>query len=319
MSDLELSVVVVNWNGRECIGRCLDSISEAAAGRRTEIIVVDNASTDDSVQYLRRNYPQAFLIESGVNLGYARGAQVGLDQARGQFSAVMNPDLVLTPGALDHLIRVLEERPRAVWTGPKVVQPDGQVQSGPFRLCSILEPLETTPVTYRFYHPGRKRRHDRVERCERLTGAVMMFRTDLLRAMGGLPESTFLFGEEILLGARCRAHGYEVWYDPLCTAFHEHGASVKQRWREEERKLATRAGHLAALRHAVPFARFLAYDAVLLGTLCFKLLLGLVGRPFPPRFTWQLMRLSLEALFRDPKPPRASAASCPPAEASAAG
>jgi GT2 family glycosyltransferase len=303
MSGVELSVIVVNWNGRDQIGRCLDSIPAAAAGRRTEVIVVDNLSTDSSIEYLRERYPEVTLIENQANLGYARGAQCGIDVAQGEFIAVANPDIVLDVGTLDHLVGTLEERPQAAWTGPKIVQPDGHIQSGPFRICPILEPLETTPVACRFYHPKRTMRHDRVQRCERLSGAVMLFRASMLRDMGGMPASTFLFGEEILLGALCRDHGYEVWYDPLCTALHEHGASVRQKWDDQDRKLATRVGHLAALRQAVSYPRFLAYDLVLLGTLFFKLLLGWLGRPFDPHLTWRSIKISLLAIFKTPKGP----------------
>ncbi|GEM_PF-1982669 len=293
-----ISVVIVNWNGRAFISRCLDSIPAAAAGRPFEIIVVDNASTDDSVAYIRENHPEVALIENTANLGYARGAQSGIDRARGEFVAVLNPDIVLAPGTLDHLAQTLESRPRAAWVGPRIVGPDGRVQSGPFRLCRILEQLETTPITYRLYHPSRNLRHDRLERCERVSGAAMMFRASLLRAMGGLPDSTFLFGEEVLLGASCRDHGYEVWYDPLCVAVHEHGASIKQRWGEDERKLASWAAQLTSMRQAVSYPRFLAYVLVLLGTLLIKLVLGLLGRPFSPRYTRRLMRVAASTLVR---------------------
>lgn len=296
-------MIVVNWNGREQIGRCLDALPAAAAGRTYEVIVVDNLSTDSSVQYLHESYPDVTLVENQANLGYARGAQTGIEVARGESLVVVNPDIVLEPGALDHLVRTLEDHPQAVWTGPKIVQPEGYIQSGPFRLCPIFEQLEATPVTYRFYHPRRSMNHDRLQRCERLSGAIMVFRASLLRAMGGMPTSTFIFGEEILLGARCRDHGYEVWYDPLCAALHEHGASVKQKWDQEDRKVATRVGHLAALRQAVSYPRFLAYDLVLLATLFCKLLLGWLGRPFDPHHTWRLIKISLLAIFTTPKGP----------------
>lgn len=303
MDTVDLSVIIVNWNGRDQIGRCLDSIPAAAAGRTYEVIVVDNLSTDSSVDYLRQYHPEVTLIENRANFGYAKGAQRGIDVAQGEFVAVVNPDIVLDPGTLDHLVRTLEDRPQAAWTGPKIVQPDGYVQSGPFRLCPILEPLETTPITYRFYHPRHHIQHDRLQRCERLSGAIMVFRASMLRDMGGMPTSTFIFGEEILLGARCRDHGFEVWYEPLCAAVHEHGASVKQKWSQEDRKLATIVGHLAALRQAVYYPRFLAYDLVLLGTLFLKLLLGWLGRPFDPRHTWRLIKISSMAIFTTPRGP----------------
>ncbi len=300
---VDISIVVVNWNGRRWLSRCLDSIAEGAAERSVAVLVVDNASTDDSVAFLHKNYPQILAIESPVNLGYARGAQLGIDRARGEFVAVMNPDLVLGPGCLDHLARVLEGRPRAVWVGPKIIRSDGYIQSGPFPLCRVFEPFETTPLIHRFYHPSRKVGHDQVQQCERLSGAVMMFRASFLRALGGLPRSTFLFGEEILLGARCRDHGYEVWYDPLCFALHEHGLSTKQRWDENTRRLATLAGHLSALRQAVSYPRFLAYDLVLLAALLLGFVAQLRERPFRPGPTVRLVRLAASAIFRAPTPP----------------
>ena len=298
---MRLSVIIVNWNGGDHLGRCLDSVADATVGLETEVIVVDNLSTDSSVDPIRERFPRARVIKNQANVGFGRGAQIGVEAARGKFLAIMNPDLVLGPGSLSHLVDLLQNHPTAGWTGPKVVDPNGVVISGALKLGTMFEPLRyVAEVTRLMATPAQRKARDAPERCEKLQGACMVFRASMLDAVGGMPTLNFLWGEEQVLGTRFRKRGYEVWYDPLSTVAHERGAAVKQQWTPEEATVTQRVAHTAAMRETLGYPRFLVYDFLLLLWLLLMLGAGLVGRGYPPRLSLRLMKLSVAALGPGP-------------------
>ncbi len=292
-TTIDLSVVIVNWNGREYIAGCLDSLPEATAGLQTETIVVDNHSSDASAAFIRESYPHIRLIENPDNVGFGRGAQTGVQAARGTFIAVVNPDVKLPPGSLRQLAALLEERPAAAWTGPKVVLPSGRIQSGPYKLATVFEPLNLLPGVYRMLAYLARSKHDRPRRCEKLDGACMVFRASMLREAGGIPTITFMYGEEQILGARFRRLGYEVWYDPFVSVFHDLGSASENKWTSDANILARQEGHTASMRATLGPLRFAMYNLLLLGGLMVKAVGGLVGHGPRPALASQMIVMCL--------------------------
>lgn len=262
-SSVRLSVVIVNWNGRGWIGECLASVAAAAAGLETEVIVVDNHSTDSSAAHIRGMFPNVRLIESSQNLGFGRGAQAGVQQAKGTFIAVANSDVVFDPGSLSCLARLLEERTKAAWVGPKIVGADGRIESQALKKAGVFEPLRWIPWLSWLANAPSARRHDRRVRCERLYGACMMFRASLLAAIGGMPTASFLGGEEQRLAARFRDRGYEVWYEPAAVVHHRTSAARKARWPSDAGILEMVIGVNGAMRETLSRSRFVVYQFVL--------------------------------------------------------
>jgi GT2 family glycosyltransferase len=293
---MKFSVILVNWNGRDCIGGCLDSIPGAAAGLDVEVIVVDNLSEDSSVPYLQESYPAVKLIQNRENRGFGRGAQTGIDEAKGEFVAVVNPDVVLEPGALRHLVGFLEAHPAAAWAGPKVVQPDGTLQGGPLALDSMFEPLRLLPGLARLRpEVGIP---DSPQRCGQLRGSCMVFRSSMLADIGGMPACTFHYGEEQVLGARFRDKGYEVWFDPRCTVVHQMGHSAKQKWSHDDRKMAVRIGRTESMRQTLGRPQFVVHNLLLVICLLARLVAGWLGRGDSPRLVWRMIKVSFAALRR---------------------
>lgn len=301
---MDLSVVIVNWNGREYIRDCLESLGVAARGIETETIVVDNASTDASVDLIRGRFPHVRVLEAGRNLGFGCGLQLGIEQSRGEFIALVNPDVTLESGALTHLVSFLRAHPAAGWVGPRIALPDGTVQSGGFRLVSPFEPLRWIPGLARITKPAARYQHARPERCERLSGACMVFRSSMLASIGGMPTSTFMYGEEQLLGARFRTYGFEVWYVPAVSVLHRHRASSSTKWTPDQTLIAARVGHLTAVRETLGYPRFLIYNSLFCLGALLQLLVGLAGRGTHPRAAARLAKASLAAFVRTPPPIR---------------
>jgi len=306
-------VVIVNWNGGDHILRCLDSIRNAAVDLETEIVVVDNGSTDSSVEGIRTHFSSVSVIENHANLGFGRGAQVGIDKARGKYVGVVNPDVMLGPGSLRRLVTLLGLHPTAGWVGPKVVNTEGVVQSGPFRLYSKWQPLRyisgLAPLLM-FLSRLKKRSPgpesvDEPSRCERLCGACVMFRPELLAAIGGMPTATFMYGEEQLLGGLFKKQGYEVWYDPLACVLHEDGSAARQAWPDQERLLRIRVGLLAAMRHTLSRPDFFVHNCLFLLSTLVQSVIGLSGggRGYKPSVAGRFLKASLVAFVRTPALP----------------
>ena len=292
---MDLSIIIVAWNCREYVGTCLSSLAAAAGGLDTETIVVDNLSSDSTVAFIRESYPGIRLIENDQNAGFGRGAQIGLEAARGEFVAVLNPDLWLPPDSLRGLVDVLGEHPRAAWTGPKVLLPGGGVHSGPYRLGTIFEPLRALPGMFRLHAYLSRNKHDRMRRCSKLDGACMVFRASMLREAGGMPTTTFVYGEEQILGTRFRRLGYEAWYDPLTTVHHDLGSASRQKWTSDATVLARQEGHTAAMRESLGPVGFVFYNTLLLLALLERAAGWLVGHGSPPALASQQIRMCLGA------------------------
>ena len=287
---MDLWVIIVNWNlgARGYIAGCLDSVTEAVLGLETETIVVDNHSADSSVAFIREGYPHVTVIENQENIGFGRGAQTGLEAARGGSSSRCQSRRVAVSRVSAAASRSAPGAPRRGLDGTQVVRvghKGGKIESGPHKLRTVFEPLRSFPGAYRLLAYLSRNKHGRLLRCEKLDGACMVFRASMLREVGGMPTTTFMYGEEQILGARFRRLGYEVWYDPLSVVYHDLGSSSRQKWTSESNILARQAGHTAAMRETLGPARFVFYNWLLLLSLVLKAFGGLVGHgpAAPPR------------------------------------
>ena len=125
---MSLSIVVVSWNARADLERCLSSLSVAPPRIDHEIVVVDNASTDGAPDMVAERFPLVRLIRAGGNLGFAKANNVGIRATTGELVLLLNPDTVVEPHALDRLIARLEERPEVAIAGPRIVDSAGRAE-----------------------------------------------------------------------------------------------------------------------------------------------------------------------------------------------
>ena len=126
---MDISVVIVAWNARRYVELCLDSLVDAPPRRSMEVIVVDNASSDDTIEIIEARYPWVKLIKSTENLGFSKGNNVGIRQCEGRYIALVNPDVIVLPGCLDALADFLDQNPKVGNVGPRVLNPDRTMQS----------------------------------------------------------------------------------------------------------------------------------------------------------------------------------------------
>jgi GT2 family glycosyltransferase len=217
-ADVGLSVVVVSWNGAAYLGACLD----AARGHDREIVVVDNASSDDTVGLLRERHPDVQLLVNDANVGFARAANRGLGVARGRHVLFLNPDAIVTDDAVAAARALLDARPEVGLVGVAQRAADGRVIPTVepfFSLAALRQPSHRRVSAPAGQNPVE------IDWCH---GAFLLGRRDELRALGGYDERYFLYAEDMDLCFRVHETGKSVVYLPQVSILHEGNAAGRE-------------------------------------------------------------------------------------------
>jgi N-acetylglucosaminyl-diphospho-decaprenol L-rhamnosyltransferase len=238
----EISIIILNWNTRDLLAKCLDSLEQHKGDLQLEIIVVDNASSDGSQAMLREKYPQVQLIANGQNVGFAKGNNQAMEVARGNYFLLWNSDAFATPGALQALLHLAEKEPKAAITGAQLRNADNSFQASftPFpnqgREFLILTGLGRalfSPV-YPSLGPEEEKGPQVVDYVE---GACLLVRREAYQEVGGLDEGYFMYAEEVDWCYTMVKHGWQVWYQPEAKVIHLGGASSTGRRTHREADL----------------------------------------------------------------------------------
>jgi hypothetical protein len=225
-----VSAVVVSYNTRDLLCRCLRDLQDQDSVP-LQTIVVDNGSTDGSIELLREHFPDVELVELSGNAGFAAAANLGLGRCRGEYVLLLNSDASMHPGSLSELVRTARRYPRAGTIGPRLLNPDGTLQRSawPFPHAGRLL-LEAFGV-HRLLHTVRvledlgQWAHDEERSVEFLIGACLLLRAEMLAQVGSFDEAFWLYGEEADLQRRARSHGWSAVLAPAATVTHLGGAS----------------------------------------------------------------------------------------------
>ncbi len=204
-----LSAVVVNYNGSRWLPGLLDSVQPQLAALSSEIILVDNASTDDSVALVCERYPNVIIVQGAANRGYAAGANLGLSRARGDWILVLNTDLFFPQGSVKALLAEAQRRPRLGLAGPLLIDGSGAVTSS-----YGYEPDERTMfirlVRGRHLEVIPDRVGPPVQDVPYLVGACLLVRRAALTEVGPMDERFFMYFEDVDWSRRFRQAGWEV-------------------------------------------------------------------------------------------------------------
>lgn len=230
-----LSVVIVSWNTRALLQRCLETVqaeeSRASAGR-FEIIVVDNASGDGTAAMIREAFPDVAVLENRANVGFAAANNQGIQRATGPLILLLNPDTEVFAGSLQTMIRSMQSSDRVGAAGACLVNPDGSLQPSAspqptlgreiWRLFHLdqLHPLASYPL--------RDWDSQRPHEVEVAQGAALMLRRAALEEVGTLDEDYFMYTEEVDLCARLRKGGWKILWLPNARVLHWGGQSTRQ-------------------------------------------------------------------------------------------
>ena len=226
-----VSVVVVSYNTREHLLRCLGSV-EAHAGMSHETLVVDNASRDGSAEAVRAAFPSARVLANEANLGFSRANNRALAEARATLCLLLNSDAELLAGSLPSLVAALEARPDVAVAGPRTVGASGlvEVSFGP-DLRPLAEWRQRRLVRGLFRgEAAAVARAEALASAERepdwVSGSCLLARRRALEQVGGFDEGFFLYEEDADLCLRLRRAGWRVLFTPAATVRHHHGRSM---------------------------------------------------------------------------------------------
>jgi GT2 family glycosyltransferase len=242
MSMSELSIVIVSYNTSQYLERCLHAVE----GSGHEIVVVDNASADGSVELVASRFPEVRLLALSVNIGFGAGANHGIDASLSRYILLLNPDAwPRDSDAIAALLACAERVPRAGVLGPTLIGIDGTPQVA---VVGLPTRWWTGTPALSSMAPGRLGRaflHIRVRREVSLVGAALLFRREALDEVGGFDPDFFLFGEEVDLCLRMQRAGWRVEHCRDSVFVHVGGAATRRDWPTMYREQVR--GHLRLL------------------------------------------------------------------------
>jgi len=266
----ELSIIIVSYNARADLERCLASLHDPAPQVPHEIIVVDNASSDGSADAARRR-TTVRVLDSAENRGFAAACNVGIRASRGRNLLLLNSDTIVPPGAIDALLKALEQHPEAAVVGPRLIDADGRPELSFGRMISPLAEFrqKRLVVGHQRRRPRASRRVEeltqRVQWPDWVSGACLLVRRDDAEAVGLLDERYFMYAEDVDFCAAIRARGRRILFTPSVEIVHARGRSAASA--PAATRAAYRRSHVAFYeKHHPWFAPLLRLYVRLLGS-----------------------------------------------------
>jgi GT2 family glycosyltransferase len=232
----DVSICIVSWNVAGDLRACLDSIRAQQTPPTFEVIVADNASSDDSVRMLEEEFPEVRLILNEDNLGFAKATNQTLRAAQGRYLMMLNPDTVLQPDCLAKLAAVAETHPEAGIVAPRLVYPDGSLQFSCRRFPTIAAAIYRNTVFGRLFpraHAAseyimRDCDHDTEHDVDWASGACLLIRREAYMQVGELDEGFVWGSEDVDYCFRMHRAGWSVLYSPVTDVIHAVGRSTDQ-------------------------------------------------------------------------------------------
>ncbi len=234
---MELSVIIVNWNTRDLLAQCLESVYANPPNGEFEIIVVDNGSSDGSVDMVRERFPEVLLIENLENTGFARANNQAIRISAGRYIQLLNSDAMVTPDSLEAMATFMDFHPQAGVVGPMLINRDGSFQASFAEFPTLWTELCLLTGISRLvigpYAPSpRPKLYAVPEQVDWVAGAAIMVRRAAIDRVGLMDETYAFYSEETDWCWRMNQWGWQVWYIPLIKVYHIGAASSRKRSHE---------------------------------------------------------------------------------------
>lgn len=236
--EIDVTVVIVNWNTRGILRDCLESIYAQTEDILFEVVVVDNGSTDGSATMVQAEFPQAILVANSKNLGFAAANNQGIEISKGRYVLLLNSDTVVLDGAIQKTVAYADAHPEVGVLGCRAMFPDGRRQNTCFRFPSVGLEVWSALLFFRKWKPFWRPllyperyltfdfdvEHD----VDVVAGCFFLVRRQVVEQVGRLDEDFFMYGEEAEWCHRIARGGWRVRYYPGASITHLYGASEKQ-------------------------------------------------------------------------------------------
>jgi GT2 family glycosyltransferase len=226
---MDLTIIIVNWNTRELLRNCLESVETTVRTLSHEIIVVDNASTDGSAAMLRENFPAVRRIENSENRGFGAANNQALRVMTGRYALLLNSDAVLTENAAPELFTCMENHPEAAMACGQLLNADGSRQNSIAAFPTLLTLMTNTSLLEYLFprrFPSKRYSHSGVLEVDSGIGACLIIRREAIDAVGMFDERYYFFFEETDWAFRMRRAGWKILHVPTARIYHLQGQSI---------------------------------------------------------------------------------------------
>jgi GT2 family glycosyltransferase len=278
-----VSVIIVNYNVRVFLENALLSVQKALRGIQGEIIVVDNASDDGSVEMVKQKFSDVDLIVSERNVGFAAANNLAIEKSRGKYLLILNPDTILQEDTINTMIDFLDRHSEGGLAGCKILNPDGTLQLACRRSfptpwvaftkitgLSILFPMSALFGKYNLSY----RDPDKTYEVDAVSGSFMFVRRNIIETVGGLDEQFFMYGEDLDWCYRIKKAGWKIYYVHETQVIHYKGESVR-RSDIDEVKLFYEAMRVFVQKH---FSRGFVSDFILQFGIALREWIAFIGK-----------------------------------------
>jgi len=232
---MDLSIIIVSWNTRELLRKCLASIFANAENLNLEVIVVDNNSADASSQMVAQDFPQVSLISNTTNAGYVAGNNQGIALSTGEFILLLNPDTEILPQTFSSILNFMSQRPKVGIAGCRLLNADKTQQLSVRRFPHLLDQLIILTKVHNFFPSLVKRylwldfNYDQEQEVDQVMGAFMLVRRAVINQIGDLDKNIWSWFEDVDFCYRAKAAGWQVVYTPISQIIHHKGQSFAQK------------------------------------------------------------------------------------------
>lgn len=220
---IDTSIIIANWNARDLLDQCLRSVYAAVSDVHFEVIVVDNGSTDGSVAMVREQFPDVRLIRNQENRGFAQANNQGMGISTGRYVLMLNNDTIVSPGAIEQMVRFMDAYPNLGALGAELRNSDGSLQPSWAQFPSLL-----SEMSGRNFRVRRPFADGRAYLVDWVGGACLMVRRQVIEQVGLLDECLFMYSEETDWCYRMAQAGWQIGYLPGASVLHFGGASSRQ-------------------------------------------------------------------------------------------
>jgi len=227
---MNLSIIIVNWNAKDLLLRCLTSVYQTIEGVEMEVLVVDNGSNDGSGEAIKGRFPGVNFIQNQKNLGFAKANNQALRLSNGKYLLLINPDTEIKEGSIERLLSFMESSPEAGVAGAELINADGSKQNSIANFPSLATELLNKNVLRWFFpktFPGKEKDYFAPIEVDSVIGACMMVRRQAIDQVGLLDEGYFLFLEETDWCYRVKKAGWKVYHVPQAEIYHFQGKSAE--------------------------------------------------------------------------------------------
>jgi GT2 family glycosyltransferase len=227
---MDLSIIIVNWNTKDLLLQCLESVYQTIKRVEMEVFVVDNGSMDGSIAAAKGRFPEVKFIQNEINLGFARANNQALSLAEGRYLLLLNPDTQVKKGAMERLISFMDAHPEAGGAGAQLLNSDGSRQNSIANFPSLATELLNKSLLRWFFpsvFPGKERNYPEPIEVDSVIGACMVVKRDAIEPVGLLDEGYFLFLEETDWCYRMRRTGWKIYHVPQAEIYHFQGKGVE--------------------------------------------------------------------------------------------